>query len=114
MYTKIVHDGTLGYRNHFLFNSGIGFFTKESQVSFRISGANKKQDVIFSSDNIENIAEMKKLVNQFYDPRRSGDSAFVEGNELMITSDDEDWLLTDYERVKFPSLLILYQNVRST
>lgn len=58
--------------------------------------------MIFSSNNIESIAEMKRLINQFYDPRRSNDSAFVEGNELMIcedqdgiTAEDEDWIFTD-------------------
>lgn len=69
----------------------------------RISGGNKKHDVLFSSDNIENIAQIKKLIQMFYDPRRSGDSAFVDGstNELMISEDqemmseDEDWIVTE-------------------
>lgn len=58
----------------------------------------------FSSANIESISEIKKIINQFYDPRRSGDSAFVDGNELMIcedqdtaTDDDEDWVMSDCE-----------------
>lgn len=44
---------------------------------------------------------MKKLINQFYDPRQSNDSAFVDGNELMIFEDqdniagDESWIMTD-------------------
>lgn len=43
---------------------------------------------------------MKRLINQFYDPRRSNDSAFVDGNELMICEDQdiadfEDWVVTD-------------------
>lgn len=98
----MISDNTLGYRNHFPFASGFAFDTKESQVSFRVCGVRKKQDVIFSSDNIESIASMKMLINKFYDPRRSADSAFVEGNELMIcedqditTDDDEEWVVAE-------------------
>lgn len=91
----------LGYRNHFLFMSGIAFVTRESQVYFRITSGNKKHEVVFSSDKIESIAEMRKLINVYYDPRRSGDSAFVDGSELMISedqemvSDDEDWIVAE-------------------
>lgn len=103
MYTKVISENSLGYRNHFTFGAQCSFDTKESPVSIRVCGVNKKHDVILSSDNIESIAEMKKLINQFYDPRCSADSAFVDGNELMIcedqdiTTDDEDeWLLAEY------------------
>lgn len=101
MYTKIINVNALGYRNHFPFNAGFAFVTTESQMSFRICGASKKHDVIFSSDKIENVAEMKKIINQFYDPRRSSDSAFVDGSELMIcedqdmATDDEDWSIAE-------------------
>lgn len=73
-------------------------------MSFRVSGVNKKLDVVFSSDNMESIVEIKKVINRFYDPRCSGDSAFVDGShELMIfeedpclTSDeDEDWVVAE-------------------
>jgi RhoGEF domain len=108
MYTKVINENSLGYRNHFPFDTSCSFDTKESPVSIRVCGPSKKHDVIISSDNIESIAEMKKLINQFYDPRRSGDSAFVDGNELMICEDqdiptddddgdDEDeWLIAEY------------------
>lgn len=104
LYTKIINESTLGYRTHFAFNAGFAFITDGSQVSFRVSGVKKKHDVDFSSDNIESIVEMKKLINQFYDPRRSADSAFVDGHELMITeneelTDDEDWVVTDDEEM---------------
>jgi RhoGEF domain len=107
MYTKVINENSLGYRNHFPFDTSCSFDTKESPVSIRVCGRNKKHDVIISSENIESIAEMKKLINQFYDPRRSGDSAFVDGNELMSCEDqdiptdedgeDEDeWLLAEF------------------
>lgn len=103
LYTRVVKDNALGYRNHFMFNSGVGFNT-ESQVSFRVSKANKKHDVIFSSDNIESIAEMKKLIRRFHDPRNSNDSAFVDGNELMITEEaavaEDDWVLAECDANK--------------
>lgn len=104
LYTKMINENSLGYRNHFSFTSGFAFNTKDSQMSFRVCGINKKVDVVFSSDNMESIVEMKKLINRFYDPRRSGDSAFVDGcNELLIseedlclTSDeDEDWVVAE-------------------
>lgn len=87
-----------------MFNSGVGFNTKESNVSFRVNEANKKHDVIFSSDNIENVAEMKKLIMQFHDPRRSIDSAFADGNDdpntaMMITEDaamvEDGWVFAE-------------------
>lgn len=100
LYTKFSGCGSLRYRDHFAFKTA--FITQESHVSIRVSGPNKKQDVVFSSDNIDRIANMKKHINQFYDPRQSGDSAFVDGNELMIcedqdvmTDDDEDWTVTE-------------------
>lgn len=98
LYTRVIKDDSLGYRNHFMFNSGFGFNTRDSQVSIRINGPSKKHDVIFSSDNIESIAEMKKLIKQFHDPRRSNDSAFIDYGELMITEEamsDDDWVLAD-------------------
>lgn len=105
LYTKMINDNVLGYRNHFPFAPGITFNMKESQVSFRVGGSvSKKQDVIFSSDNIESIASIKMLINQFYDHRRSSDFSYVDGNELMIcedqditTDDDEDWIVAECE-----------------
>lgn len=98
LYTKIINGNMLGYRNHFPFMSGFAFVTRESQVYFRIFGGDKKHEVVFSSDKIESIAEMRKLINVYYDPRRSGDSAFADGSELMVTdqemvTDDEDWVV---------------------
>lgn len=105
LYTKIMSESTLGYRNHFLFASRYAFITNDSLRSFRICGDSKKYDVIFSSDNIERIASMKKLINQFYDQRRSADSAFIDGSENMICDyqqtstdeEDDDWMVVENE-----------------
>lgn len=106
LYTKIVDGNLLGYRDHFRFISGISL-NLESQVSFRISSGSKKDEVVFSSGNIESISEMKKLISRFYDPRRSADSAFVDGNELMIIEDqdmsqidDEEWVVAEHSPPK--------------
>lgn len=96
LYTKIITDSSLGYRSHYPFNGSFAFVMNESLSSIRVTGGVKKKfDVEFSSENIENIAEIKKAINQFYDPRRSTDSAFTE-ELLLITeehdmTDDEDW-----------------------
>lgn len=95
LYTKIISDSSLGYRSHYPFNGSFAFVMNESLSSIRVTGSVKRKfDVEFSSENIENIAEIKKAINLFYDPRRSTDSAFTE--ELMIIenqdmTDDEDW-----------------------
>lgn len=95
LYTRIINNHALSYRNHFNFNSNFAFLTRESQMSIRITdNMHKKYDILLSSENIKIVAEMKKLINQFYDPRRSSDSAFVDSaHELMISevlTDDED------------------------
>lgn len=96
LYTKMINSSTLGYRNHFSFEKGFAFCTQESHVSFRISGVSKKHDVVFSSDNIEAIVEMKKLISQFYDPRRSSDSAIsISDDQEMFTDDENDWVMED-------------------
>lgn len=63
-------------------------------MSIRITdNMQKKHDIRMSSQTLEIVVEMKKLINQFYDPRRSNDSAFVDVHELMISeelTDDED------------------------
>lgn len=63
-------------------------------MSIRITdNMQKKHDIRLSSQTLEIVVEMKKLINQFYDPRRSNDSAFVDVHELMISeelTDDED------------------------
>lgn len=101
LYAKIISDATLGYRNHFSFGSGSSFDTKDSQVSFRVCGASKKQDVIFSCDNIESIANIKTLINQFCD-QRCYDSSFLGDQELNIcedtnitTDDEDDWIVAE-------------------
>lgn len=99
MYTKMINSSTLGYRNHFCFDKGFAFHTQECQVSIRITGISRKHDVIFSTDSIEAIVEIKKLINQFYDPRRSSDSAFsslqISEDREMLTDDDSDWVMED-------------------
>lgn len=74
-------------------------------MSIKITDSlHKKSDILMSSDKREIIDEMKSLINQFYDPRKSSDSAcFVDGHELMINEfltddevddkEDEGWLL---------------------
>lgn len=94
LYTRIINNHALSYRNHFNFHSNFAFLTRETQTSIRITdNMHKKNDILLSSEDIEIVAEMKKLINQFYDPRRSSDSAFVDAHELMISevlTDDED------------------------
>lgn len=99
LYTRVIKDNAIGYRNHFMFNSCFGFNIKDSQVSIRVNTTNKRNDVIFSSDNIESIAEIKKLIKQFHDPRRSNDSAFVDGNGTGNETDDGEWALVDHDDV---------------
>ncbi|CRK96804.1 CLUMA_CG009904, isoform A [Clunio marinus] len=93
LYTKVINNNVLGYRNHFFFGASFSF-VRDDRDKFKIGGVSKKHDVTFSSDNIESIAEIKKIIDQLHNPRRSGDSAFVEGSELMI-SEDQDILTTD-------------------
>lgn len=68
-------------------------------MSIKVCGVNKKQDVIFSSDNIESIAVIKKLVNNYYGPRRSADSAFVDGHELLTITEEQEFMSEDDEWV---------------
>lgn len=95
LYTKIISESSLGYRSHYLFNGSFAFIMNESLLSIRVTGSVKKKfDVEFTSESLESISEIKKAINQFYDPRRSTDSAFTE--ELMIIedqhlTDEEDW-----------------------
>lgn len=91
LYARIIGNFALSYRNHFKFNSKFAFLTNEDQLSIRITdNMQKKHDILLSSLSVEIVAEMKKLINQFYDPRRSNDSAFVDVHELMISEDDDD------------------------
>lgn len=95
LYTKVINESSSGYRSHYPFNGSFAFIMNESILSIRVTGSVKKKfDVEFTSENLESISEMKKAINQFYDPRRSADSAFTE--ELMIIedqhlTDDDDW-----------------------
>lgn len=97
LYTRIIGShgsNALSYRHHFNFVSNFAFLTNEDQMSIRITDTmQKRHDIRMSSQTLEIVVEMKKLINQFYDLRRSNDSAFVDVHELMISeelTDDED------------------------
>lgn len=105
MYTK-VHDGTaLGYRDHFTFGPNISINLKEAEEMVTIGDTLNNKYVSFTSESYESLIEFYRLIKTFYDPRKSGDSAFVDGSEINFPSttslhdinnknltDDEDWI----------------------
>lgn len=96
MYTKLINNTTLGYRNHFGFNKSFTFVTQESHVSFRVINSSGKSEVIFSSDNIEAVVEMKKLIRQFYEPSDSAFSSLPVSEDCeMFTDDEDEWVIED-------------------
>lgn len=112
MYTKLINNTTLGYRNHFGFNKGFGFYTQESHVSLRVTNNSGKNEVTFSSDNIEAIVEMKKLITQFYEPSDSTFSSVpLAGDYEMFTDDEDDWVLEDAKDASMNLKLELLCNI---
>jgi hypothetical protein len=65
---------------------------EESRFAFRVTDGNRNNDVLFFSfDNPDIISSAKKIIKQFYDPRRSTDSAISSlsnVDELEMFSDD--------------------------
>ena len=100
LYTKMISNISLTYRNHFSFTAGFSFMLQESRYAFRVSDGNRTNDVIFFSfENVDAVSDAKKIIGQFYDPRRSNDSAFssmpaTEESEI-ISDDDSEWEIED-------------------
>jgi hypothetical protein len=95
LYTRIISNHMLSYRNHFNFNSTYTFFTRNSPASIKITdNLNKKSDILISSDEQKIIDEMKVLIKKFHNTRISNYSdCCVDSHELAISeilTDDED------------------------
>ena len=100
LYTKMISNISLAYRNHFSFTTGFSFMLQESRYAFRVSDGNRSNDVLFFSfENVDAVSDVKKLIGQYYDPRRSNDSAFSSmpaPEECETTSDDDsEWEIED-------------------
>jgi hypothetical protein len=64
---------------------------EESRFAFRVTDGDRNNDVLFFSfENPEIISSAKNIIKQFYDPRRSSDSAIssLTVDELEMFSDD--------------------------
>lgn len=84
IYTKIIDKGTLGFRDSFHFNANFFLNDGKSKHQLQVGDMISNRFVTFSSDQIDTMIELKRLIRQFYDPRTSGDSAL--GSEVSYPS----------------------------
>jgi hypothetical protein len=87
MYTKRL-DKSLLYRDRFKYGPSVALEFNPDERSLTISEGGRV--VSFIATTIEKIIKFNDLIRGFYDPRKSGDSAFFDEHFVTKPQDDEE------------------------